>query len=142
MDDYDSVARQEELARRLWEQQEREQERAAEEQAREQEREAEEQEREAEEQARAAYEALSEEDRAAVDRGDLLRRCREAIGLDHLEATTTGPLRDIVMARRLRRVEQGREDVPPKAWDAYARVLRQIGCDDLVAEITEVVNGR
>jgi hypothetical protein len=108
MDDDDSVARQEEHARRLWQAQEQAQE-----------------------------EDLTPEQLARIEKGDLLRQCREALGLDHFEAAT-GPLGNVVAARHLRRVEQGFEDVPPKAWDAYARVLHQIGQDDLVAQIAAV----
>jgi hypothetical protein len=52
---------------------------------------------------------------------ELLRHVRHALGLGLYDATG-GPLRGILTPRRLRRVERGEEDIPPRAWRAYAEL--------------------
>jgi len=105
MDEYDSVFRQQEIARRLWEEQTC---------------------------------GPTEPDPTVTDpEAELLWRCRDALGLSPCEAAD-GPLSGIVSARRLRRAEVGEEDIPPRAWHVYARLLWRAQLDDLVEQIVEV----
>lgn len=104
----DSIERQHRIARELWEQRERRD--------------------------REYALLIGDEEFNRMEEGTLLRRCREELGLD-METVTEGPLLGIITTRRLRRVEHGAEDVPPKAWHAYARLLHQAGRKDIIAEI-------
>ena len=79
----------------------------------------------------------SEIDRVRFAEGALARRCRDELGLE-IEQAAEMVLKDVITLRRLRRVEHGEEDVPPKVWQAYAKFLWKAGRDDLVAEIAEL----
>lgn len=103
-----SIDRQQRMARELWEQRERD------------------------------YLALIDPDELTrMEEGTLLRQCREALDMERAEVID-GVLKGIISHRRLQRVEQGVEDVPPKAWHAYAQLLHYLDRDDLVAKIAEV----
>jgi hypothetical protein len=58
--------------------------------------------------------------------GEILHECRALLGLKHRGAVE-GPLKGILTARRLRRCENGQEDVPPRAWSALADMLEHQG---------------
>jgi hypothetical protein len=69
--------------------------------------------------------------------GVLFKRCRYALGLGVYDAAY-GPLDGIITPRRLRRVEKGQEDVPPKAWQVFADLLVKEGRVDLVELVMRI----